>query len=520
MFRVSSLLIATMFVAGCGKKADVTGKPKLDGGGSAAPAVAPLAMPILGIDQIKRMSFIYGEGAQAYEKAVVAYRGKPHKGSAVPDDAHNWPVVRANCETAIAKDPFHLDAHRLLATALAQAGEHAAAVDHLVTALAGDYLKYGPSLATDDDLKEFLATPHGQAVTALAAKIGDTMHAKIAAGLLVVGRRAAFALPKQPGVQPAISRGELYAFDRDSRRYLRLSHTDHEVTAFVRAPSGSEVALLGFDKVDQPKPAKGEPPKDPPTLAHAWVQVLDASWKPAGARISLAPAREVAVGYGAGDELLVTTAPASGRWTLGEVTVSSVDRSTGKLTKVTTAPPLPRVVFTLDEGLLVTAPTGVTAKWTGDPPTALVLETAAGAKIAVPESGVASQSSLALAPGGARLVFATAVDPCAKEGGPSLYVADTKSGAFKHLLTAKSRFGTRWLDATTLAYEDNDGAIRIWDAATAHEAMKLENPAGLGLDVLSSTVAPLCKLSAPPPPPLAGSDEPLPEETGSGSASP
>ena len=65
------------------------------------------------------------------------------------------------------------------------------------------------------------------------------------------------------------------------------------------------------------------------------------------------------------------------------------------------------------------------------------------------------------------------------------------------MLTAKSRFATRWIDANTLAYEDGDGAIRLWDATTGREAMQLENKAGLALDVLSLASAPLCK-QAPP----------------------
>jgi hypothetical protein len=196
--------------------------------------------------------------------------------------------------------------------------------------------------------------------------------------------------------------------------------------------------------------------------------------------------------------------------------MSSVDRTTGKLTKVTTAPG-PRVVFTLDEGHRVASTDGIAAKWTGDPPAALVLEVGA-TKIAIPETGVASQTSLALAPGGAHLAFTTAVDPCAKDAAPSLYVADTKTAAIKHLLTAKSRFATRWMDATTLAYEDGDGAIRIWDTTTAHEAMKLDNPAGLALDVLSVEAAPLCKQAPPVAVPVgSGSDEPVPPEEGSAS---
>ena len=75
------------------------------------------------------------------------------------------------------------------------------------------------------------------------------------------------------------------------------------------------------------------------------------------------------------------------------------------------------------------APDGVEAAWTGDPPRPrrddLELK-AGGAAIQVPESGLAAESSVAVAPGGARVAFATAVDPCAKDTAPSLYVADAQ----------------------------------------------------------------------------------------------
>jgi hypothetical protein len=131
---------------------------------------------------------------------------------------------------------------------------------------------------------------------------------------------------------------------------------------------------------------------------------------------------------------------------------------------------------------------------------------------------VASQHSIVVSPGGAHVAFATAVDPCAKDAAPSLYVADARTGTYKHLLSAKSRFPTRWLDAAMLAYEDGDGAIRLWDATTGREAMRLEDRSGIALDVLSLAAAPLCK-QAPPTVEAAGSgDEPLPPEDGTGSS--
>ena len=194
--------------------------------------------------------------------------------------------------------------------------------------------------------------------------------------------------------------------------------------------------------------------------------------------------------------------------------MSSVDRSTGKLTKTEGTPPVPRVELTIEEGRLVHATDGVKAAWAGEPPQTASIE--AGAKLEIPESGAASQASLAVSPDGALVAFATAVDPCAKDTAPSLYVDNGKTGrVVKHLLTAKSRFATRWLDATTLAYEDGDGAIRLWDAKSAREVMKLDNKVGLALDALSIEDAPLCKQAPPAAGTGSGGDEPLPpEDTG------
>ncbi|HEY6179706.1 MAG TPA: hypothetical protein VIX73_34865, partial [Kofleriaceae bacterium] len=480
----SLVCVVALTVAGCGHKSDSPGKARDD---AAGPPPAPLAMPVLGVDQIRRFNYSYDAGSAAHEKAVVAYRKK------------DWAQVRTQSESAIGKDPMHLAAHRLLAAALAQTGEPAAAVDHLVTALAADYLQYAPTL-DDDDLKSFMASPHGQSVSALAARIHEEYDRRIAGALWLVGRRSAYRPPKDMGVQTSTSRGELYAFDRETRRYFRLTHTDHQVVGFVRAAAGNEVALIGFDKIDRPK----EPADAPPLLARPWIQVYDAAWKPAWPRVNLPAAREVGLGYAAGDQLLVSTAPATGRWAVGEPAVSSVDRATGKLTKVATALPATHLVVSLDEGHLVRVPDGVVAAWTGDPPVTASLKAPNGKSIQIPESGSAAQASIAVSPGGGHIAFATAVDPCARDAAPSLYVADAATGTVKHLLSAHSRFATRWLTASMLAYEDGEGGIRLWDATTGRQLARLEvrngnteDRSGLALDVLSYSAAPLCK-QAPP----------------------
>jgi len=492
--RVSGLLTVVLLCA-CGGKKDDSARTKDDA--SSGPSVTPLAMPTSGVDKIARMNFVYGDGWPAYDKAVAA------------KSKRDLAAARGYAEQAIGKDAYHYDAHRLLADLLAQAGEHAAAVDHLVSALSGDYFAYGPTLATDAALTEFFATPHGQSVSALAARIRDDYGKRIAGGVWLVGRRSTFKFPKDPGVQPATSRGEVYAYDRDSRRYLRLTHTGHRVDAFVRAPDGGEIAILGFDKIDREKP----PSMKPATLASVWLLVLDtAAWKTVGPKVALGAASTIELGYGAGDALIVSVDGA----------VSTVDKTSGKLTKGGTLP-VPRIVVSLEEARTIRSPEGIEAAWSGDPPVTTSLKVTGGTAIAIPESGATAQHAVSLAPGGAKVAFSTYVDPCAKDTSPSLYVADTKKGTLKHLLTSASRFATRWLDGTTLAYEDGEGSIRLWDATSGREAARLDNKVGIALDALSLSAAPSCK--ATPAAVDAGSgagsgsaDEPLPPEEGSGAA--
>jgi len=504
MQRTVSVIVLLYAIACSSNKSGDNKAPK--DAGVTRPTVAPIAMPQTGIDSIKRINFIYAEGARDHAKAMAAYNAK----------SRDWGTVRASDEAALGKDPNHLDAHYYLGTALAAMGEHAAAVDHFVQALAADYLKYGPLLEKDPDLKTFFTTPHGTAVTELIAKIKAEYGKRIASGVLLVARRSTFKYDPKPGVQSGSTRGELYAYDRETRRFYRLTHTDHQVAGFVRAPAGNEIAVLGFDKIDHPKEDSA-----PPLVTRSWVQVLDTTeWQPVGPKAtSTTTARELMVGYGAGDQLLVAAAPANGRFGTGEPTVSSLDRTTGKLAKVAPTLPSPRIVFSLEEGRVVRVPGDVKAAWAGDPPTAPTLDVT-GKPIAVPLSGAAAQATVSVAPDKARIAFATAADPCAKDAAPSLYVADAKTGVLKHVLTAKSRFTTRWIDATTLAYEDGDGAIRLWNAQTGREDQKIDNKPGLALDVLSLAPAPLCRQAPPTVEPAGpGEEPPLPPEEPAGSGS-
>ena len=122
------------------------------------------------------------------------------------------------------------------------------------------------------------------------------------------------------------------------------------------------------------------------------------------------------------------------------------------------------------------------------------------------DGGQPMLEAVAPSPGGGRLAFATATDPCAKADDaarPSLYVADAKAGTYKHVLTAASRFGVQWIDDDRLLYEDGTGALRVYDAAAGRETGKLTERAGLALHALPPSAAPLCQTEPPVDDPTA-----------------
>jgi hypothetical protein len=449
---------------------------------------------------VSRFAFNDSPGRDDFRKAQQKYK------------TSDWAQVKHWCEDAIARDPMHLDAHWLLAGALAQTGDLAGAVEHVDIAIAADDYHYAPLLTTTD-LKPLMASPYGKMVADLDARIAAEYARRAAAELLVVARDQPPLRVTPAGTHAAPPRGEVYAYDQPTRRYLRLSHTDHAVAGFVRGPSGA-IAMLGYDRVDRSKDDA-----DPPQLAHGWVLVISPDGKKLGEPVVLPTARQLSLGYGAGDQLVAGVAQAVDRWRLADPTALAVDVAAAKVAPIAGPLPVDRIAITADDGELLRAPDAeVHATWNGGLAPSLEV---GGDAIAVPESGQATAAGLAVARDKAHVALVTFVDPCGKAALPSLYVADTKAKSLHHIVTAASRFDARWLDNATLAYEDGDAIVRLSDAESGREVGRLDDRAGIALDVLSPAPGPLCKADGAAPLPAgsaapvgsaAGSAEPMPPE--------
>lgn len=473
-------------VAGCGdgkkEEAQAAGGKEVEGKQEA------LVVPAIGIDAPKRMNYAYGAGQKEYAKVIAAYKAKPR----------DWAAVKAAAEATIAKDGDHLDARWALGEALANTGEGKKANVELAIALAADWVRWGPGLAEDADLKEHLATAEGKKLVEASAKMEPLVRGVIEQGPWVIGRRSSWKAPK-PGTGYAATRGELYAYDGAAKRYVRVTQTDHTLAAVVAAPSG-ELLLAGFTQAEVPAVEKAK--TTGPTLAKSWVT----TWSPkelkeTSKRVAIGKARFVWAGWGAGEQVIVMTATGAGRWGVGPITTYVVDRGTGKLTKSKDAVMEgSRVQMSLDDvvdGTRAKLPEGIA------PEVADKLRAAVGSD----ERGERALSSAALSPGGAYVAFASATDPCEDDDDaakPSLYVGDAKTGTYKHVLTAASRFGVRWIDETHVLYEDGSGGLRTYDAAAGRETGKLGERHGLALGFLAPTAAPLCTTD----PPVVTQDEP------------
>ena len=109
----------------------------------------------------------------------------------------------------------------------------------------------------------------------------------IAGGVWMLGRRSTFKWPAKSG--SASTRGELYAWSPEDRRFLRITHTDHHMAAWLPSPGGDQIALVGYEKAD----VTGTP------IIRAWVETIDTkTFETRSKRATFKGVRAVSVTWG------------------------------------------------------------------------------------------------------------------------------------------------------------------------------------------------------------------------------
>jgi hypothetical protein len=507
--RRGALLVGLVAVACGGDK-----KERQDAAASGAqhpvrpPAQVDTTPLALGVAHPSDLAYEWGKAAKPFGEAAAAHRRR------------DWKAVRSSCEEALQADPGHLEAHRLLASALAQQGEYEKSIAALKVALAGDWIRWGGSVENDAELEPLIASPLRGALTEMLAAYREQFARSARAGLLLVARRAPFkepARPKKPGAAARLaSRAEVFAYVKETQRYLRLTQTDFQVLGFLASPAGDEIVYVAATHATLADP----PTAAPPILAAAQVGVVSlASPELTHPAAQLKNARTLSVEYLAGDELLVTAYDAAGWWGLGAARPFSIDRTDGRAKPSKPAAPAEagsderagrRLVVRYEGAGLEGGgdAEGIAADWNPETGAAeeFVIESSQK-RVQLPAGEAAARSSLAWSPDRSRLAFATAGDPCAAQEvdrQSALYLVDAESGRLKHVFRGATRFHPRFLDSATLAFEDDKLGIRLHDAAVAREVGRLETRGGLAFTGLGALPGPVCQRDAPAAAPGAG----------------
>ena len=332
----SALAVIALALAACGGKHDA---PKAKDDAAPGPPVAPLAMPPSGVDKIARMNFVYGDGWPTYEKAAAARAkkrlGRPRERSRRARSRRTRITsTRTGCSRRSSRRPESTPRWSITWSPRSP------------TTTGATGRRSPPTRTSRSSARRRTASRCSRS----RARSTTTIRSGSPRGVWLVGRRSTFKWPREPGVQGA----------DHARRALRLRSRDPPLPAADATPITGSPASCARPVVPRSRSSGSTrstgprtTPRPPRSRGRGCIVLDTTEWKPLGPKLVLPAARELALGYGAGDQLLVSTAPAAGRWAIGDATVMSVDKAAGKATKVATPAPVPRIALTLDEGRVV-----------------------------------------------------------------------------------------------------------------------------------------------------------------------
>lgn len=509
--------------------------PDRQAGQSQAPDVPRLEPLAMGKADLAELAGLAGPCTTAFEdaraagtgfaEAVAACRKQVRAGSPGVDDGAGAAAG-------------HVDAHGYLALALARQGPMSQVapevVEHLSMAVAGDFLRWGDASLHAEELAGLYEMPLGQAYRQLVERYRERFRNGVAQAVLIVGRAGEPGAAASSGPGHAAPGGEIYAYELESRRYLRLSHTKSGVVGFLEVPGRSAVAFVSLGEVLAMGPAGAEP-----YMRKVEIGIVDLAEPAPGKQVVLDDVAELWLYHeprAEGETRLMARVRAprtAGKKTRGAAGVQalstfSIDVAHGQAQPVVIeAPrlkrrgpkPLPTVADSPLRGdVLYVAHdrverlripiADVIADWdeTGAAGAFRLERTRKTVTLAAGE--LAHGHTMSWSPGNTRLVFATLPeDPCveapaeAPDGGTaapgqathasaSLYVVEAATGTLDRLATGASPLAPRWIDERRLSYMDNSepaSSVRVVDVSTGEEVATLRSPGGVGTERLVKT---------------------------------
>ncbi len=384
--------------------------------------------------------------------------------------AGNWPAVVIACRQALAADPQHLEAAYLLAVALEKTGGGDDLLAPLTTAVEGDFGKWGDASLAQPALQAWLATDTGGAWQRLIAHDRAAFVASLGRALIVVAG------------------GDLYAFDPDSSRWLRLTRTFGAVVAAFRSPSEPRIAYVTRARSRRS------------ATAQFGVGIVDLA---TGHTVAPTP-----VGAGASIELAWMTQPpgfvlrAGGYW--------AIDRD-GTLVPTPVKTALPISGATLEvRGHTARirqrpgAVPDVIADWDALGLASAIRVGAAKRAVSVPSPGLIDGATLAWSPDRTHIAFVVQLDDhCVKGvGNAGVFVADAATGTTTELERAKHGVALEWLSDRRLAIA-GDAGVTLRD---------LQGALALAVAGATDLIAPRRVPKCTPDPDVAPDDAPPPDD--------
>ncbi|MFN0246233.1 MAG: tetratricopeptide repeat protein [Kofleriaceae bacterium] len=346
----------------------------------------------------------------------------------------DWPAVVTACQAALTADPTHLEASWLLAAALGRQNDHAALVEPLQTAVAGDFAKWGKASLELPALAAFRETPAGRAWIERVDRDRAVFAQAIARSTIV------------------IADGDLFAIDPESTRWFRLTRTGGTVIAGLHVPAARKLAYVA-----RVVPRYGKATKQ----REIAVGVVDFASGGITRAVELGTKKGVTVAYStkAPAGFYVNARPATGAasWRRLEDDFKLV-----ALPPKTTRPAGPYLEVKSRSGAITQLPIqGIVADWDDKGLASAIRLSASNRVLAVPSPGLIDGNTAAWSPQKTHLAFVAQLDETCAPGtlSAAAVVADVTTGKTTELVRATKGLAIEWISDRQLAVAADDGVV-------------------------------------------------------------
>jgi len=413
---------------GCGKRAERASAEAKDAAAAQPPPTGPIELPArpLGLPDAAAFGWRKRAGQPAFREARTA------------ESREDWQAVVGKCREALATDSGHLEASWLLAAALGQLGKPDELLAPLRDAVAGDFSKWGLASLELPALQPFLATPAGEAWRRRVEQ-----------------DRALFitALSRATIVN---ADGDLFAFDPESARWLRLTRTSGAVISGLMIPRPG----AGLDRsTSGPSPRK---------IAYVVRQMVKGKRTLAIGVVDLGRGRTTrALDLGTSGPLTIahsTKAPA-GFWISSGAPKPTWraledDHRLSPLPAKTARPAGARLEVNGTSSRLQALPVPtVTADWDEQGLASAIRIGSSNRVVSAPSPGLIDGNTTAWSPGRSHLAFVVRLDETCTPGtlSSAAYIADAATGTLTELERAANGLAIEWLTDRKLVIAGDRG---------------------------------------------------------------